>query len=46
MGSVYKDPIPLPMDSGKPIALGSKEDMDMINGYNIIYQDECKENEF
>lgn len=42
MGSVYKDAIALPMDSGKPIALGSKEDMDMIKSHDNIKQDEAK----
>ena len=45
MGSVYKDAIPLPMDSGKPIPLGTKEDMDMVNTYAVIQQDEAKEEE-
>ena len=45
MGSVYKDAIALPMDSGKPIALGTKEDMEMINTYSLIQKDETKEGE-
>ena len=44
-GSVYKDAIPLPMDSGKPIALGTKEDMDMINTYSVIDKDESKQDD-
>ena len=36
MASVYPNAIPLGMDSGKPIAMGSKEDMDMLNQYDVI----------
>ena len=36
MGHVYPNAIPMPMDSGKPIPMGSKEDMEMVGTYNII----------
>ena len=46
MASVYPNPIALGMDAGKPIAMGSKEDMDMINTYSMIeVQDDHKDNE-
>ena len=45
MGSVYKDPIALPMDSGKPIPMGTKEDMEMINTYNMVQKEDAKQEE-
>ena len=48
MASVYPNAIPMPMDSGKPIPMGSKEDMDMLNQYDIvnpILKDDHKEND-
>ena len=49
MGSVYPNAIPLGMDSGKPIPMGSKEDMEMLQQYDVIpqplIQDEAKQDE-
>ena len=49
MGSVYPNAIPMPMDSGKPIPMGSKEDMEMLNQYDIVnnpvIQDDHKEDD-
>jgi len=39
MANVYPNAIAMGMDSGKPIAMGTKADMDMINQYDIVDKD-------
>ena len=36
MANVYPNAIAMGMDSGKPIAMGTKSDMEMINQYDIV----------
>ena len=39
MAHAYPNAIAMGMDSGKPIAMGTKSDMEMINQYDIVDKD-------